>query len=174
MFSWGAGESGQLGTGRCTRRDAPDLCLSLQQRDATSSDHIIAVAAGTSHSLALSETGDVFSWGLNVKGQGGLGDGRPRFSPVKIISLSHVKQISADTHSSGCIDAEGNVWTWGSGAGYRLMHGDAENHFSPKRVEHLVGHNVQSLAFARSVTGILVHTKATHVGYTYYVFCVLC
>lgn len=130
------------------------------------------MAAGTSHSLALSKSGDVFSWGLNVKGQGGLGDGRPRFSPVKIISLSHIKQIAADVHSSGCIDDEGNIWTWGSGAEYRLMHGDTENQFAPKRVEHLVGHNVQSLAFARSVTGVLVHTKATHVCY-YFLFFVL-
>ena len=165
MYSWGAGECGQLGSGRCTRKDAPELCFSLQQRDASSTDRIVALAAGTSHSLALSESGDVFSWGLNVKGQGGVGDGRPRFYPVKVLSLSHIKQIRASVHSSGCIDEEGNVWTWGSGAGYRLMHGDKENYFTPKRVEYLVGHNVQSLAFANAVTRVLVHTKATHVKF---------
>lgn len=46
------------------------------------------IASGAEHSFAVAaETGDLYSWGLNFKGQLGLGDLENRFEPTLITSV---------------------------------------------------------------------------------------
>jgi alpha-tubulin suppressor-like RCC1 family protein len=40
------------------------------------------VSAGYGHTLVLSEKGDIYSFGLNIKGQLGLGDRKTRLVPT--------------------------------------------------------------------------------------------
>lgn len=98
VFSWGAGEDGQLGQSqRLSNSHRPSkvpIPLPIP---------IIQVACGNSHSLALTQGGDVFSWGLNSHGQLGLGKEVPvQYTPVIICALTGVAvtQIAAGgTHS---------------------------------------------------------------------------
>ena len=39
------------------------------------------VAAGLAHTVALTDSGDVYSWGWNADGQLGLGDDQSRAEP---------------------------------------------------------------------------------------------
>ena len=41
-------------------------------------------SAGYGHTLALSEKGDIYAFGFNIKGQLGTGDRKSRFVPVMI------------------------------------------------------------------------------------------
>lgn len=48
------------------------LCLPLEQVVALDAQIIVAVSCGESHTLALNDKGQVFSWGLGSDGQLGL------------------------------------------------------------------------------------------------------
>ena len=45
------------------------------------------VSCGSEHSFALSKDGEIYSWGLNFKGQLGLGDFENRHEPTLVESL---------------------------------------------------------------------------------------
>jgi alpha-tubulin suppressor-like RCC1 family protein len=57
-------------------------------------DMIVSIAVGPDHNVALSQKKQLYSWGLNVFGQLGLGDQRDRVEPTKIpIRIESVKQM---------------------------------------------------------------------------------
>jgi alpha-tubulin suppressor-like RCC1 family protein len=43
-----------------------------------------AIAAGGAHSLALTESGEMYAWGSNDDGQLGLAEGKKRLTPTKV------------------------------------------------------------------------------------------
>jgi alpha-tubulin suppressor-like RCC1 family protein len=122
LFSWGAGECGQLGTGRCTKKPIPSEVVF--DKSITISD----IACGSGHSLALVTSNDnsttIYGWGLNKCGQLGLGDTKTRLEPSTVESLQLLKlqKIYASIHSSAAIDSTGSLHTWGSLENNRLMH----------------------------------------------------
>jgi alpha-tubulin suppressor-like RCC1 family protein len=72
VWTWGSNTNGELGDG--TSGAAPRTTPTRVRTDAANYlANITAVAAGTSHTLALKSDGTVVSWGLNSSGQ--LGDG---------------------------------------------------------------------------------------------------
>ena len=77
---WGRGDSGQVGDGTKTERDAPVGVSSL-------ASGVQAIAAGENHNCAVLSGGGVKCWGAN--GLGELGDGTTtgRSKPVSVIGL---------------------------------------------------------------------------------------
>ncbi|KAK3924364.1 Ultraviolet-B receptor UVR8 [Frankliniella fusca] len=67
LYSWGSSMYGQLGLGNIYQSPYPRLITALLDY------RIVAVAAGQYHSLALTSTGRVFTWGWGVHGQLGHG-----------------------------------------------------------------------------------------------------
>ena len=59
VYSWGNGDAGQLGQGDLTAKMNP---VSIEKLEGY---HIIEVGAGALHSVAISGTGETFSWGDN-------------------------------------------------------------------------------------------------------------
>jgi alpha-tubulin suppressor-like RCC1 family protein len=77
-----------------------------------SSTIITAVAAGDGHSLALSQTGEIWSWGNNSSGQ--LGDGTTTSSATPVqLSLTGVVAVGAASSSSFAVLNDGSLWSWG-------------------------------------------------------------
>jgi alpha-tubulin suppressor-like RCC1 family protein len=75
---------------------------------------VVAVAAGRSHSLALTTDGKVWAWGDNASGE--LGDGTTvgRLQPVQVSNLSDVTAIAAGGRLfSVALKNDGTVTTWG-------------------------------------------------------------
>ncbi|OWY91214.1 LOW QUALITY PROTEIN: Regulator of chromosome condensation (RCC1), partial [Phytophthora megakarya] len=79
------------------------------------------VAAGENHTMALSHTGQVFSWGSNSFGQlghpGKSNSSHSRLTPKRIDAFR--LRVVADIAASGCHSAaivadDGAVYTWGS------------------------------------------------------------
>ena len=70
VFAWGNNYFGQVGDGTNTNQLSP---VPVTTSGVLAGQSISSVAAGTDHSVALSSTGEVFSWGRNSWGQ--LGDG---------------------------------------------------------------------------------------------------
>ena len=76
---------------------------------------VVSIAVGSSHRLALSEDGEVWSWGdWNLDGQLGTGDKEARIKPVKVEGLPKIAAISAGSWHSMALDTDGNIWVWGS------------------------------------------------------------
>lgn len=73
-----------------------------------------AIAAGRSHTLALSNEGIVWAWGDNLLGQ--LGDGtrgEMRAYPLPLDELKDVISIAAGVQFSVALKNDGTVWAWG-------------------------------------------------------------
>ena len=79
---------------------------------------IVMVAAGGSHSLALTKDGYVYAWGLNENGQTGTGAGETPY-PTRVVResdgapLGGIVAIAAGHSHSLALDKDGNVWAWG-------------------------------------------------------------
>ncbi|CEG40159.1 Phosphatidylinositol kinase (PIK-F) [Plasmopara halstedii] len=114
-FVWGFGKGGRLGTGNEFDCIEPTRLTSLETTP------IKKVAAGENHTMALSRTGQVFSWGSNSFRQLGYSEKNTlihsRLTPKRVDALRY--QVVAEIAASGChsaaIDAnDGALYTWGS------------------------------------------------------------
>ena len=111
VLAWGDNSSGQLGLGAAGDRVlAPTPVPGL--------DHVIALAGGGLHSLALRDDGRVYAWGANGSGQLGDGTTDEHDSPTLVPSLTNIVAIAAGQSHSLALGADGRVWGWGAnGAG---------------------------------------------------------
>eukprot|EP00605_Chrysophyceae_sp_TOSAG23-4_P002425 GSChrysophyteH1.ASY1.ANO1.2684.1 assembled CDS len=120
VWSWGAGECGQLGTGRCTSRELPAQVHLVPIPTAD-------IACGSGHAIAVTDKGALYSWGLNKSGQLGLGDTETRHSPAEVsikatdVTEVHLETLYAYCNVSAGLDRNGRLWTWGSAASGRLL-----------------------------------------------------
>lgn len=66
VFSWGHNNCGQIGNGNTNNQLSP---IRLNFSDDNSDDKIITVSCGYYFSMALTESGRVYSWGYNANGE---------------------------------------------------------------------------------------------------------
>uniref|UniRef100_H2S6M8 HECT domain-containing protein n=1 Tax=Takifugu rubripes TaxID=31033 RepID=H2S6M8_TAKRU len=112
VFSWGAAESGQLGTDQMSSRPRQDLTVPIPLPVP-----VIQVACGKSHSVALTKGGDVLSWGSNFFGQLGLGKGiqsQPRPALIYHLTGVAVSQVSAGATHTMVLTLPGLVYCCGA------------------------------------------------------------
>ncbi|ETI31607.1 hypothetical protein F442_21298 [Phytophthora nicotianae P10297] len=78
---------------------------------------ISAICAGSTHNLALSAGGDVFSWGNGVDGQLGHGSAVSEWVPRQLEYFKDISitDISCGASHSMAISQTGVVYTWGRG-----------------------------------------------------------
>ena len=79
---------------------------------------VLAVAAGTFHSLVLSE-GKVYSFGFSMNGELGHWDTAGQRTPRVIEGLQgvQVRSIAAGDHTSLAVTSDGEAYGWGHGVG---------------------------------------------------------
>lgn len=98
VYVWGWNESGQLGFDRSMIKieTIPKLL------DISEDDHFIAIAAGSRHSMAVSENGLLFGWGWNKYGQLGIDSTRIEFidTPTVIPFDHRVSNVNCKFWSS--------------------------------------------------------------------------
>eukprot|EP00771_Trimastix_marina_P003104 gnl/Trimastix_PCT/430.p1 GENE.gnl/Trimastix_PCT/430~~gnl/Trimastix_PCT/430.p1 ORF type:complete len:445 (+),score=34.02 gnl/Trimastix_PCT/430:925-2259(+) len=76
---------------------------------------VVQVECGSFHSLALTDQGEVYAWGLNDEGQLGDGTTDHRSLPVRVdLGGSLVIQISAGYRHSLALTSTGEVYGWGN------------------------------------------------------------
>ena len=116
VYSWGIGESGQLGLGSSV--DDPFRALRPQLVDALRDVEIVFIDAGEFHAAAIASNGEVYTWGLNTFGQLGHGDRMNRLTPTKVGALSdknvRIQWISCGRSHTVAVSDYGEVFAWGS------------------------------------------------------------
>jgi E3 ubiquitin-protein ligase HERC2 len=81
VFSWGEGEDGKLGQNNRLSLDKPRLIECLKSK------RIRDIACGSSHSAAITSSGELYTWGLGEYGRLGHGDNVTQLKP-KLVSAS--------------------------------------------------------------------------------------
>ena len=148
VYSWGEGGSGQLGCGRVKKQSIPKLVL---EKDPKNGAKFKEVCCGWGHTMALTEEGDLYSWGLNPYGQLGIGDTKPRYEPICITPedapqpLSFASCKAFQNYSLG-LTSEGEMWAWGCNSNMQLGLGDDQHRFQPTFVHSLKNKKISNIA----------------------------
>ncbi|RUS76283.1 hypothetical protein EGW08_015955 [Elysia chlorotica] len=109
VYSWGWGVHGQLGHGD------PEDCLIPQHVRYLMNTGVVKVAAGYAHSLALTESGQVWSFGCGYFGQLGLGTNSKTSIPERISfpTTSPMIAIGTNYFHGLAVSATNRVFQWG-------------------------------------------------------------
>jgi len=142
VWSWGRRHEGQLG------HDFTQAQLLPKKIEAFAGRRVVAVSAGSYHSLAITADGSAWSWGEGSFGRLGHGNTQDQLLPKKVESLAgqRVVAVSAGAHHSLALTADGAVWSWGGGGWGRLGHGDAQRQLLPKKIAALAGWRVVAVS----------------------------
>nr|XP_057932866.1 probable E3 ubiquitin-protein ligase HERC1 isoform X4 [Doryrhamphus excisus] len=135
VFSWGDGDYGKLGHGNSSTQKYPKLIQGPLQGKV-----VVCVAAGYRHSAAVSEEGELYTWGEGDFGRLGHGDSNSRNIPTLVKDISNVGEVSCGSSHSIALSKDGRtVWSFGGGDNGKLGHGDTNRVYKPKVVEALQG-----------------------------------
>lgn len=144
LWGWGTNNSGQLGNETVANSTSTPVPIKFGTKFKT-------VSIYYSHTLAIDESGNLWSWGSNTKGQLGDGTTSDKSSPVKIKSGTKFKYISAGTAHSMAIDESGNLWTWGNNKYGQLGDGTISDKSTPVTIKSGTKFQNVSTGFAHSM-----------------------
>ncbi|XP_075971784.1 HECT and RLD domain containing E3 ubiquitin ligase 4 isoform X1 [Anticarsia gemmatalis] len=153
LFSWGSDSMGQLGSNLGTHaQDKPKFVKGLATRN------VIQIACGAYHSIALTNNGDLFSWGANSYGQCGLGTmSNKEMIPQPITSLLGVPiaLIACGSNHTFALSKSGAVFGWGKNSHGQLGLPDRENKCYPYHLKTLRNVKVCHIACGEDFTVFL-------------------
>lgn len=107
VFGWGANRAGALGIAATTSSISSPVEL-------TGLPPITRLASFANHTLAITDTGEVWSWGSNRHGELGRGDVGELAGPGPIPGLTGIIDVAAGLNHSLALRGDGTVWAWGS------------------------------------------------------------
>ncbi|XP_063970630.1 E3 ubiquitin-protein ligase HERC2-like [Lytechinus pictus] len=140
VFSWGEGDDGKLGHLSRMNCEKPRLLEALKTK------RIRDIACGSSHSAAVTSSGELYTWGLGEYGRLGHGDSTTQLRPklVKALVGKRVIQVACGSRDAQTLTLtdEGMVYSWGDGDFGKLGRGGSEGCSVPHNVERLNGQGV--------------------------------
>eukprot|EP01087_Luapelamoeba_hula_P003141 TRINITY_DN1295_c0_g2_i11.p1 TRINITY_DN1295_c0_g2~~TRINITY_DN1295_c0_g2_i11.p1 ORF type:complete len:1352 (+),score=256.35 TRINITY_DN1295_c0_g2_i11:242-4057(+) len=133
VYSWGQNTDGRAGQPEIieTALWRPSAIEGLRRV------FITQIAVGNCHNLALSDQGQVYSWGLGFGGRLGHGNEQMIPTPTLIDKLigTEITQISCGNAHSVALSSTKIVYSWGVGLNGRLGHGDTKNVLVPTPID---------------------------------------
>jgi alpha-tubulin suppressor-like RCC1 family protein len=101
-------------------------------------DGIIAVQAGTNHSVALKKDGTVWTWGSNSSGQLGNGTTQNSSVPNRVAGVSDITAIASGSGHVVALKRDGTVWAWGGNHSGQIGNGEYQDCKTPVQVVGLL------------------------------------
>jgi alpha-tubulin suppressor-like RCC1 family protein len=146
VWTWGTNDFGQLGNGTTsTTPSGPAEVAGLAD--------VVQLEGGREHVVALTLSGQVFTWGSNENGQLGLGDTANRTHPTQVTvpcGTGGVSQVAAGHNNSLARCADGRVFGWGLNGDGQLGDGTRTTRRAPVQVQGLT--NAVEVASGRDMS----------------------
>ena len=162
VYTFGAGWLGQLGHGNKEDQHEPRRVPATSFND----ERVVMLAAGFSHTVALSEEGRVYTWGRGGSGQLGHNywgnETAPRLVDPGRFGDKKVVFVSAGGYHTLALTSREQLFTWGEGFSYQLGHGNNCNKLVPTLVgaEAFGGSTALTAACGRSHTLVVTRDGA--------------
>ena len=126
-YSRGWNNTGQLGVqagSKVNITDWTEIAVPEKLVNVESSDHTVA----------LSESGKLYTWGPNTKGQIGNGTTTVAFTPTQITAVDRYNKIASGNAFTLALDSEGRLWSWGANNAGQLGDGTTTDRSIPEMV----------------------------------------
>ncbi|XP_054159354.1 RCC1 and BTB domain-containing protein 2-like isoform X2 [Oppia nitens] len=136
VYAWGQNNCGQIGSGSTTNQPTPRKVTA-----GIGSRTVVAIACGQICSMAVLDSGEVFSWGYNGNGQLGLGTNANQPNPMRVTNLNGVviqKVVCGNAHTLLLSD-DGTIYAFGSNSYGQLGTGSKSNQTAPIKVAANLG-----------------------------------
>jgi len=159
LYTFGKGDHGKLGHGKCTDIDptpqphlhehCPDgFCTenvkAPRKVDSLSDVEIKKVVSLSTHSVALTTEGVLYTWGNGDKNRLGHGTTAKEYSPRIVNALltkSAVNDIACGLGHTLALLENGHLYAWGNGGNGRLGVGDTEDRAMATLLTNFVPHS---------------------------------
>lgn len=131
VYSWGWGDFGRLGHADCKDVFLPTPISAL------SGIPVKSISCGDTHTLVVTESGQLLAFGRNQNGQLGNGKIEDSLEPQQIMALDGVKvsQVACGAEHSVCCTDDGKVFAWGWGRYGNIGDGATEDRHVPTPVQ---------------------------------------
>lgn len=159
VHTWGRGDDGRLGHGDTGWKYIPRLVEVLRGKC------VLYVTCGSYHTAAVTENGEVYTWGGGMYGKLGHGNESGHSSPciVDKLQTKHVIQVACGSRHTVGLCADGAVYTWGDKESGVCGHGDTEGHqYYPKVVEEISSEKTIQIAACGFHTACLTDTGVVY------------
>ncbi|KAG0488076.1 hypothetical protein HPP92_006887 [Vanilla planifolia] len=130
LYGWGWGRYGNLGLGDRNDRLIPEKVM------ANDGKAMVLVACGWRHTITVSSSGKLYTYGWSKYGQLGHGNFEDHLIPHRLEALRDVfiSQISGGWRHSMALTFDGKLYGWGWNKFGQLGLGDNADHNSPLQV----------------------------------------
>ncbi len=163
LYSWGSGTNGRLGHGDTVMQLRPRRVEALAELD------VVDASAGSGHSVAVSSTGVLHTWGQGYNGRLGHGNQETKPQPAEVEALfgQHITRAVAGSDFTICVTERGAAYSFGNGGNTGTMwwgrgwEGGAPCLLEPARIKELADLRIDLLAagsahaMLRSTSGAL-------------------
>jgi alpha-tubulin suppressor-like RCC1 family protein len=110
LWVWGTNAQGQLGDGTITAAGGP------KRIPGVGASSWSKISAGSSYTMGITVSGELYGWGLNLNGQLGIGNQTNQSTPQKIGTSSWAMVATGKSAiTTLAIDINGRLFAWGSG-----------------------------------------------------------
>lgn len=155
VFTMGSNAEGRLGIGDPSVKQSPLPTLV----DGLARMRCLQVACGAGHTVAVTESGEVYAWGVGEYGALGTGMREDVWSPARISmdprGFVPVRKVSAGAKHSAFISDQGALYVCGTGETGQLGTGRRDRELVPVHVS-LISEKVRDVACGAFHTLILV------------------
>ncbi|KAG8373675.1 hypothetical protein BUALT_Bualt11G0049300 [Buddleja alternifolia] len=131
LYGWGWGRYGNLGLGDRNDRSVPVKVSAVQ------GEKMVVVACGWRHTISVSSSGSLYTYGWSKYGQLGHGDFEDHLIPHKLQALceNSISQISGGWRHTMARTSDGKLYGWGWNKFGQVGVGDNIDHCSPVQVK---------------------------------------
>ena len=147
VWTWGQGKFGALGAPRsCEDKRVPQSVPAAL----LGAERAVMVACGHSHTAALTESGVLFTWGLNTNGQLGNDSTQPQFSPTlvppKRFAQQRISLVALGGSHCAALAGNGRLYMWGMVEHGQLGFDGSEDLLVPRLLKHQLPVTVASVS----------------------------